>query len=498
MHYSSPFFPPALYSKKPAFLFLLLFVAALPLSQLQAQKGNKKEKVAGKEPTYPLIKQHYDKLYWAYFGQEQKIVGKDTAIEVMTQRKRDELVLKVNNFVSTSNFKNPTAKYPIVKHLFNYMLIASGKKLEPVKACEELAKAEEEWKRLNDPTQLSSVTKNSTIEDYKADFGLNIPADIIKMYDTCFAKEYHIIRGQSCTTGQPSKLDTANREPPKDVVLPPPAPDTVRSKTGDMLYIKFNDRDSAQVVDKNGKVYAGGKQLAEAVLKTINSHRFVTKYLAITPFKFGMVEDGVIPKEDAHGNFYQVLLRGSHVSDTLLFGTGKYTIEPKPGTRNAHLWGDYSQAIEEFIKLLIDPMSDFGPEVFEFILIGSADLDPDPWTAELQKGYNAAAFKHIRFTDFRDKPGGGYEYFPDTLHIGTSYGNKELPQLRAAYIREALLAEPAFQDFKDRFRIVKGTEKKGGTRMDRNCLILLYINRDVINKKMDEKAAAHYSPFAKP
>lgn len=467
----------------PYFLRLLfLFLPLLFLFADCASAQNKGKNKKANSVEFPLIRDQFLKIWDVYSGAD--------GIE---EKEADTMRNEVMRFMQDSaKYIRPTAKYLIVRYLFEHMIAATSESPDTMGGCRPLQLASDEFKRLTNPQKVTPQKAKDKTEQYAKSFGLSLPGDIDKFYNSNFSIQYGLKSHKDCNFCPIPPRDTIPDRDDQNIPRTKPAsplPKIIQSLNGDLTYQVYPD--STFVLDVNGKRISSGKTPAEAIIPVINRRRFKTRYLEVRPTVLGQF--GQIPK-DKYGTFYEILFKGSNVSDTLIFGPGEFWINGKGSPANGNRWADYQNAMEEFVRLLFDPIKEFGPGVFEFVLFGSADSDPMS-VRRFKVPYNMDAFKNIEFTDFVEEYG-TYRYMKNTYKLTCCYTNDDLPILRSAYIRESLLNEPAFKDYADRIRIIKGKIEPGKNRAYRNCTMLLYLNTDLINGKIKPDLKTYkYSPI---
>lgn len=439
----------------------------------------------------------YDHLYQVYIGHDEK--GKALREDVI-----EAYVMESKLVLSDSAFILKSRKYPITVFLLQHMLAAVGKRLpDVVSAREALQKATSEYVFLDNADNVSNERKRTIIDEYSKQFGLIVPADMDAFYKSNFCRRYNIVK---------QVVSAPIPEPTPDSVKSKPilTRDTIRSTTpttvapqkvsgeSGMTYTIYPD-DSTIITSQDGRILSTGKTPQLAVQKAMDKGRFSTKYMGAFPVKLG--QEGWI-KKDEHGTFYNILLFGAITADTLHFEKSAYTQNNQVDGSERARWGEYNKAIQEMALLLGDFIDDFGPEAYEFYIIGNSDslrfikskpLDPAP--------YNSERYRNIVFINHYVEDG-VFHYYLDTLHVGTMIdNNEELHAERSMFIKEALEYEPVFSKYPDRIKIVKGHVVQDKGEAFRNTTIILYINWDVVHKRLSGQSLPDYSPIktgAKP
>ena len=347
--------------------------------------------------------------------------------------------------------------YPIYIHLVDHMKAALIRDAMPCAACEALQRALAEVELLKS----SGYATEQILNDYQDNFGIN-QHFIEEFYKSDYCQHYHIEKGTDC-----QKVMSAFEKKAKQSAQENNGIDSVRQDANDIL--------------PNNKEYKsenGCSMLHEALAKDLLKH----EHLEISELPIGDARR--IP--GVKGAQYEVRFKHEDNKKLLYFEPAWYII-PDRSLQSAdnNFWDRYAKAVKEFKTLVLDILSDedIGGKAFEIYIQGSADsplFSPRP----LVENYHTDFFQNIRLLEVDAQR---QEIKEATMHVGKTYDNDELPNLRAAFLKFVLLQMDGMQRLGNHLHIFKGNVKPFPDEHKRSCFIVLVVDWDIVEASIQDK-----------
>lgn len=167
---------------------------------------------------------------------------------------------------------------------------------------------------------------------------------------------------------------------------------------------------------------------------------------------------------------YEIRFKNAKTLDIVYFEPAEYTIKDQREAKNDNYWECYEKAINDFSTLVVGILKDYGGSNFHIFIQGSADA-PTFKPKKLDELYNTSDYHSIKVFKLENK-----RVIEDTVIIGDSYTNNDLPDLRAAFFLDMITHRDGIDGIKDKFSIVKGSVKPYNNDKKRNVCVFIYID----------------------
>ncbi|MFM2421995.1 MAG: hypothetical protein RL291_525 [Pseudomonadota bacterium] len=294
--------------------------------------------------------------------------------------------------------------------------------------------------RLGEPTSRPPQSADAVVRDLRALRTAEIvtrPADVVSIQPPAIVP-------------QPPVATAAVAAPPAVAVSPamaaPPAAAPSTAPTALPPEVKI------EPAQKQPPVTAAINQAAPrqvlSTLRTKLASRLETKAFRIEP----LAQPELIAGQP--GSYYSIDLRNLETGKEFLFDSGRYTFTG--GTI------EYRQALGVFLNEIVAPLE--GKHAYQLYVRGAADRLS--YVGRQEAGYE------VREIDLlRSDTSGRYTSAPQTIAVGDVIRNRDLPNLRAAYLR-SIIGEASPRHVPD---ILEGLVLSNREAQSRNAEIILFI-----------------------
>nr|MCU0393362.1 hypothetical protein [Thermoflexibacter sp.] len=246
--------------------------------------------------------------------------------------------------------------------------------------------------------------------------------------------------------------------------------------------------------DNNGKQYQIGEGVKTSVAillkKMIEDGGADTEVFKIKKSEHGYCTNA---KKDSYiveflANKHDLI--NENMSRKFIFNAGDYFLPATQIGNRKYCWRFYQKGIDHFKKVLALIYKYAGVENIDLCIQGEADVTGnDTFKGELVSPYSGNGF----FNDFElvnveiIEKGIKYKIEKSIFSLNKTFMNKELPNLRAAFMRYQLKIEEIFENMS--LHIIYNEPSKRVSEEDRNCKIIICIDW----QKADEYCKKNYT-----
>jgi hypothetical protein len=387
--------------------------------------------------------------------------------------------------------------YPVFFNLCSFMHSCITEKRDS--ACIRLQQAHSGYANISEK---SAQTANNIRNGYLKYFGVPNIEFIEAYYESTYAVDMKIKLGVPCgktVVISDDALTTDTKTPVPTCIL---SVDKTQVCENESILVEWETKNATSVLLNGNKVEARGAKKMRVSAKTcfkleaINDiaktvddacveiqncseeddiietlrraigARNISDFLEITELVKG---DGrIVPGVD--GVPYEVKLKNAKTKEVIYFDVKQYTIPDRGNIRTDNFRENYDSAMVNFFDLVVYVLNRYGHSAYNIFLQGSADyptFSPTP----LLKGYDSKEYQDISVLKIAE---GGVE--PVVVHVGPTYINPTLPDLRAAYLKDIMCANSNLKNHCDKVSIIKGNVKVDTNPAKRNCSIVIFID----------------------
>lgn len=446
---------------------------------------NTKIDLYGKSTTSSI---RFDKLKDVYYEISNCYDGIDKDGNTLTMEQRLE---KTSKAIKTMNSFDSGAResYSIYFNLINHMVNALND--NPSKACNDLQEASKEFERINNA---GYMYKRDVLTSYKKNLSIT-PSVLNKLYLSEYCTNYGITENFNCTTLPGWEDETEDEDNDKDNggahnngdekedenkesnqeegnEITYDTLNTTSSKNSS-LKIKNSSGATIEITPGNARFVYPDNRVYESddaihlILDLIDKGALNTEH-----FEIERVVVGDSRWVNAFkGTPFEIKIK-DNAKSVLKFPVGEYVVND--GSEKA-FWQAYKTGLRDFHGTVLFLMEVFGAKAYNILIQGSADALKFKQPKPLLPSLNTKFFHEVIVLELAQD---GQSIVEDTIHIGETYDNLDLPQLRGAYMKFALSNLSRIKNFPNKLHILKGKVTKDISPDDRNCTILIYIDED--------------------
>lgn len=408
-----------------------------------------------------LLKEAFYKLEECYIG---KVNGKKIGLEDLLEQYSycTKQIEKLDALFRT--------KYPVYFDLTNHM-IASLDERKPLKACLALRQASKNYQNID---TLSMVRASGLKIDYKEKFGIDLSL-IEKFYSSEYCVKSKINVTEACEREAKIK-EIIELEPEIETPIKTPKLEKELGKdTFQEIHIKSKGNVSIEIKKEESTATNHGTQMSiydndpiEMLRKAIALGLLNSEFFEIKEMIPG--DSRILP--GVNGVPYEFKLKNANSKEVIYFDPAEYIINDKRDEEDNKKWEEYSIAIDELKTLVLTVLEIHGNSSFQIFVQGGADK-PTFIEKSLPPPFNTKFFSEIEVMRVDDRLNG---LVKDTIWIGDTYNNKELPDLRGAFASYILRLSDRVKSYSSKICIVKGFVKNFEDTTERNCTMYIYID----------------------
>jgi hypothetical protein len=448
---------------------LLLLIVCLSLN-IAARTQSEKD--------FLVLKENYSKLLQCFYLKGDNGVGLGWD---------DMLKLKTGAMKNIGDKdSNVRANYPIFMNLVQFVDFATKDSPMPSHACNELKLALAELDRIN---RQNKNYREGKLRDYERLLGINLNT-IEEFYESEYCHEYHITKEADCagilSWYEEELLEQERKMIKKQSETQDTVPGIVTEKSALII-----PRKEAKPAPKTYKGSSGGQfdvspddafySSAESRYRADDAVKLLRKLLQNSILKTDFFELKELLQNDYRrvpgvtGTQYEVIFKNRENLEILFFEPSWYIVPDRTMERqDNHFWDEYYTSVGDFKTLILSILEDYGGGSFEVFVQGSAD-SPIFQEKSLLPAYDTKFFQQIDALRWNEL---SQQLEKVIVNIGPTYDNEDLPDLRAAFIKWALMHMDGFNHLNSKIHILKGRVKAYPDAAQRNCNMVLIVDWD--------------------
>jgi len=418
-----------------------------------------------KEPNYQMLTKQLSNLYFCY-------TGKGSNGKTITDSKLTSFFVQINKDIATGDkLRIVRNKFPIYYNLIDVVKFSLENNKD--EACKSLKQA---YFSYFDIDTLSKPRADSKRYEYKQN--LNLDLDILNKFLEYSKNEY----GFNCFTLEPRKDYETEKKKSEVIINVLPFPIKNEKSVTNFKDTLINIDNCILKITKDTSILSIDNRMlinstpVDLLIEALDLGFLNSKFLNLKEITNKDPEYITALEKDVRQ--YVVDFKADDLYDVFYFESMQYTID----------WSDskhgkfeiYTKGLNRFKETVLAVLKLYLKDGFEIYITGSADK-PTFTPLKLKDPFTFDFFENIKILRY-DK--NTKKFFNDTIKIGETYDNNELPDLRAAFVKYQLLEFPSikYKDIEDKVHILKGSVYYKFDVKERKSQIVLAIDIKKVTK----------------